>query len=806
MITTQEFKEKFLKHLSHITDEPIENTSAQERYEALVSLVTRPLSKKRAETSQRHIEEDTKKIYYFSMEFLTGPLLENYLLYLGEKDVAEQGLRELGINPRDIYACDRDPGLGNGGLGRLAACFLDSMASMGIAGVGMGLRYRFGLFKQRIESGFQIEEPDAWLEDGFPWEIRKNADAVEVKYGGVIDRHFDNGKLSFTHRDYDSVLAVPCDVPILGWGGKDVNVLRLWDAQSVHEEIDMNEFNHGNYSKSMKKRNQDEAITCFLYPNDSTYEGKVLRLKQEYFLVAAGMASIFKVYKLRHGNDFSRMPEYISIHTNDTHPALCVPEMMRILMDEEALEWDEAWDITTKVMSYTNHTVLPEALERWPEDLLKSLLPRIYMIIEEIDRRWRLGLPQDDRYQRFINATSIINGGSVNMADLSIIGAHHVNGVAALHTDILVNEVFKDHHELHPEKFNNKTNGISHRRFMIQSNPGLARLITEALGDGWQSDFDRIKALERFKDDGAFLDKLAAVKKENKERLAAYIAEKSEIAVDTNSVFDIQVKRIHAYKRQLLNALKVLDLYFELKDNPNLDINPYTFIFSGKAAASYDFAKETIKFICSVADLVNSDPAVREKIKVVFIENFSVSNAQLIYPAADISEQISTAGKEASGTGNMKFMMNGAVTLGTMDGANVEINRLVGYDNMMIFGLSAEEAFNLKAYGGYNSQDQANNDPRIKRLMEALVNGTFRGSNFDFWGIYDALLKHNDEYFVLKDFESYTNAFRELDNIYKNKTKWQQMSLINIARSSYFSSDRTIKEYADDIWHTPYRK
>jgi len=803
MMTAEQFKLEYVSEINDRFAKPLDDCTNSEKYDALVGMLRRQIAPVRKDTSFRHRNAKLKKIYYFSMEFLIGPLLQNYLLNLGMRDEAEQGLRDLGIDPFDLYSIDKDPGLGNGGLGRLAACFLDSMAALAVPGVGMGLRYRYGLFKQRIDSGIQFEEPDDWLETGYAWESAKPAEAVEVRYGGQIQRYFDNGKLGFRHVDYESVLAVPYDVPIVGYGNKDVNSLRLWHSVPFRDEIDLDAFNNGRYSDAMRKRNNAEAITCFLYPNDNTNEGKMLRLKQEYLLVSAGMASIFRVYRETYGEGkWDEMAKHVSIHTNDTHPALCVPEMMRLLMDEEGLEWDQAWEITCGVCSYTNHTVLPEALEKWPQGMVQSLLPRVYMIIEEIDRRWKDSIPRDESWQKHVNSTAILRNDCVNMADLSIVGSHHVNGVAALHTNILIKDVFSDHYALHPEKFNNKTNGISHRRFMIQANPGLEKLINEAIGKGWQSDFDRIAELKQFENDPAFIEKLLEVKKQNKERLAGFIAKTSEIAIDPESVFDVQVKRIHAYKRQLLNALKVLDLYYQLKEEPNLDIHPYTFIFSGKAAAGYAFAKEVIKFICSVADLVNSDKAMEGKLKVVFVENFCVSNAQLIYPAADISEQISTAGKEASGTGNMKFMMNGAITLGTLDGANVEIHELVGDDNIMIFGLRAEETEHFYTHGGYSSRQLAAEDPKLKRLTESLINGTFNASNYTFWGIFNDLIEQNDPYFVLKDFASYTDAFARLDKIYSDRQRWGRMSLNNIAMSSFFSSDRTIREYVKDIWHT----
>jgi len=802
------FKLEYNKILIETFAKPIKDCTNLEKYEGLVHLITGIARTIRTDTKRRYNENNEKKVYYFSMEFLIGRLLENYLVNLGLRDIVAEGLADMGESLDELAALEPDPGLGNGGLGRLAACFLDSMAALGVPGIGMGIRYRFGLFRQRIESGFQIEEPDAWLENGYPWEQVKADESVAVRFGGYVDRQFRDGKMLFEHKDYTCINAVPYDVPVVGYGGETVNVLRLWRAQPMHERVDMDAFNRGDYSQAMREQSEIEAITCILYPDDSMGAGRALRLKQEYFFVAAGMASIIRDYKKKYGrNAWHEFPDHISIHTNDTHPTLCVPELMRILVDEEGLEWNEAWGITRRTISFTNHTVLPEAMEKWSIELFRSLLPRIYMIVEEIDRRWREGLSRKlKNWNDMLRSTAVLWDNEVRMANLNIIGSHSVNGVAALHTDILKDSVFHDFYTLFPERFNNKTNGVSHRRFLVQSNPGLAKLITEAIGDGWVEDMTKLEELLKFRTDAAFLEQLHAVKRENKVRLANYIAKTSEIAIDPDSVFDIQVKRIHAYKRQLLNAFKVLDLYNQLKENPNLDIHPYTFIFAGKAAQGYAFAKEVIKFICSVADVVNRDPIVSQKIRVIFPANFCVSNAQLIYPAADISEQISTAGKEASGTGNMKFMMNGAVTLGTMDGANVEIHDLVGDDNIQIFGLSADEAMAYYLNGGYSAQEECRKDARLETITNQLVNGFFRKSNYDFWGIYDALLQHNDEYFVLRDFDSYTKAWRGLDEIYGDAARWGAMSLTNIAKSSFFSSDRTIREYAEEIWHTRYDK
>ncbi len=804
----EDFKIEYTRGLIETYAKPLKECTKLEKYANLVRLVSNIASSIRTETSQRHALGREKKVYYFSMEFLVGRLLENYLVNLGIRDIVAEGLEDLGENLDDLAELETDPGLGNGGLGRLAACFLDSMAALGVPGVGMGIRYRFGLFRQKIVNGYQVEEPDAWLENGYPWELAKPDDAVVVRFGGYVDRQYRDGKMTFEHKDYMSVNAVPYDVPIVGYGGRDVNVLRLWRALPVHDHVDLDAFNRGDYSLAMKEQSEIEAITCILYPDDSLGAGRALRLKQEYFFVAAGMASIIRQYKLQYGlSAWNEFPDHVSIHTNDTHPTLCVPELMRILVDEEGLEWDEAWDITKRTISFTNHTVLPEAMEKWSIELFRSLLPRIYMIVEEIDRRWRESLTKTvGNWHDVARSTAVLWDDEVRMANLSIIGSHSVNGVAALHTDILKESVFTDFYRIMPEKFNNKTNGVSHRRFLVQSNPALTRLITETIGDGWIEDMTELENLLPYCKDAAFLERLREVKQQNKVRLSNYVYRTSGMMIDPQSVFDIQVKRIHAYKRQLLNAFKVLDLYNQLKENPDLAINPYTFIFSGKAAQGYAFAKEVIKFINSVADVVNADPVVSKKIRVLFLENFCVSNAQLIYPAADISEQISTAGKEASGTGNMKFMMNGAVTLGTLDGANVEIRGLVGDDNIQIFGLTSDEAMQYYLGGGYNSAEECRKDKRLEVITNQLISGFFQKSGCDFWGIYDALLQHNDEYFVLRDFDAYMKAWKGLDQIYTDTARWGSMSLTNIAKSAFFSSDRTIREYAEEIWHTRYDK
>ncbi|MCF0228615.1 MAG: glycogen/starch/alpha-glucan phosphorylase [Parasporobacterium sp.] len=810
MVDTTQFKENFLEALKALYGKPVDTCSKFEQYTALVRMISTTATVNRSITEEKIRRNEQKKVFYFSMEFLIGKLLENYLYTVGIYNEAETALNELGINLRDLLELEPEPGLGNGGLGRLAACFLDSMASLGIAGEGIGLRYRFGLFRQSIVNGRQVELPDPWLENGYPWEISNPDDAIIVKYGGYVERNYINGKMQFEHKNYQTVSAVPYDVPIIGEEGKHIGVLHLYDARPEKEHIDMDAFNKGDYALAMKEKCEISAMTSILYPDDSNGTGKKLRLRQEYLLVAAGLGNILHAYTEQYGhNDWFALPDRISIHINDTHPTLCIPELMRILIDDEGLEWNDAWDITMKTISFTNHTVLPEALEKWPIDLFQSLLPRVYMIVEEIDRRFReymnsRGLSSAS----FLKKTCVLWDGQVRMANLSIIGSHSTNGVAALHTQILKDDVFRSFYELFPERFNNKTNGISHRRFLIQANPELGKVLSDVLGADWIHNINRLGELENHLNDPEILSRLRQVKYNNKLRLSEYLEKTQGISLNPNSVFDVQVKRIHAYKRQLLFALKIMYVYNRLVENPYLDIQPYTFIFAGKAAQGYFFAKEVIYLINTIAQLVNNDSRVNQKIKVVFVENFCTSNAQLIYPAADISEQISTAGKEASGTGNMKFMMNGAVTLGTLDGANVEIKEHVGDDNIVIFGLKADEAMNYYTNGGYDPRSVMNSDPRLNKIMTQLVDGTLRDSNgapVSFWSIYSALAEQGDEYFVLKDFDSYVSAWEYMDKIYADKDRWGRMSLMNIARSPFFSSDRTIAEYADEIWHTEHR-
>ena len=778
-----------------------EDCSRRDRYNVLARLIASKARSVRTQTMKRCRADEQKQIYYFSMEFLIGRLLENYLMNFGITDMVRAGLKDLGEDLDELYKEEADPGLGNGGLGRLAACFIDSLASLGYAGHGNGIRYRYGLFHQDIVDGRQVEMPDNWLENGYPWEIRKPENAVVVRFGGHVVRHEEHGKYWFTWEGGDPILAVPYDVPVVGYGGDTVNTLRLWSAEPYKENFDMDAYNRGDYSAAMKFRSDVEAITCVLYPDDKADPGKVLRLKQEYMFVAAGLENIIRSYKKEYGKDWKKFSKRVAIQTNDTHPSLCAPELMRIFIDEEGLDWDTAWKIVTKTISYTNHTILPEALEKWPIDMFRALLPRVYDFVEEIDRRYRESFPRDrENWYDLLRSTAILWDGQVRTANLSVIAGHAVNGVAALHTEILKENVLHGFYELTPEKFNNKTNGITHRRFLAQANPSYAKLITSAIGDGWYKNADELEGLLRYKDDASFLEGMERSKRENKERLARYIKETSGVKVDTSSIFDVQVKRFHAYKRQLLNVFKIMDLYNRLISDSSYEIEPTTFVFAGKAAQGYVFAKDVIRLVNSVANVINNDKRVNDKLRVAFVPNFSVSNAQYIYPASDISEQISTAGMEASGTGNMKFMMNGAITLGTLDGANVEIANLVGKDNIEIFGLRSEEVDRCRREHSYFSWDEYNADYRIRQIVDQLVNGTYAGLSGNFEGIYDTLMRANDEFFVLKDFKSYVSAWERLQELYADRDRWNRVSLHNTAKSGFFSSDRTIKQYAKDIW------
>ena len=783
---------------------PHEELGSQERYYAMASLIAGKAKALRGDTLQQANDKGEKTVYYFSIEFLLGPLLDNYLLNFGIRDIVKAACKDLGMQLDDIERCESDPGLGNGGLGRLAACFLDSMAALGINGNGNGMRYRYGLFRQAIEGGRQVEKMDNWLEHGFPWETRRNESSVLIRFGGQVVRHEENGRYWFTQEGGELVKAVPYDVPIVGYGAKKVNNLRLWSAEPAEENFDLDAFNAGDYAKAMKFRSDVEAISQILYPNDAGEHGRLLRLKQEYLFVSAGLQTILRDYEKKYGDEnWEDLGKHVSIHTNDTHPAMCGPELMRLLVDEHGVDFDLAFKIAQETISYTNHTIMPEALEKWPISTFRDLLPRTYMFIEEIDRRYREGFPHTDpNWQEEFRNTAILWDGQIRMANLSVIFANSVNGVSALHTGILEATTLHDFYKLTPEKFNNKTNGISHRRFLGNANPKYAKLVCDVLGEGWLGDANKLAELEKYEDDPSFLEQFEKAKEWDKQRLADYVKETTGTVLDTSMVFDVQVKRFHAYKRQLLNVFKILDIYNRLLTDPYFKPRPTAFIFSGKAAQSYTFAKEVIRLINSVADVINNDKRVNDVIRVAFVPNFAVSSAELIYPAAEISEQISWAGSEASGTSNMKLMMNGAITLGTYDGANVEIAKLVGEENIKIFGLRTEEVDALRASGNYWAYDLLKKDPnRLGRIVNQLKDGTFARLSGNFDSIYDELMVGNDHDLVLKDFYSYVDAWEELTQAYGDRARWNRAAVHNTARSGYFSSDRTIREYAHDIWH-----
>ena len=772
----------------------------QQKYDALGSLVRDYITRAWLKTNKKYNKTGEKQVYYFSMEFLLGRLLGDALLNIGIRDVCKEALAELNIDLEELENLEQDQGLGNGGLGRLAACFLDSMASLNIPGNGCGIRYKYGFFEQKIMDGKQVEVSDDWLKYGNVWEKRKAEKAEIVKFGGEIKVSQINGRLKFTHLNFEPVLAVPYDTPIVGYENEIVNTLRLWSAEAVSNEFDFSSFNRGDLLKAIEYKNSVEAISQVLYPEDSFYAGKMLRLKQQYFFVSAGVQSIIRHFK-KHGKDIELLNEKVAIHINDTHPTLAIPELMRILLDEEGLEWDDAWRITSNTVSYTNHTILAEALEKWPVDMFKKLLPRIYMIIEEINRRYseEIRLKYPGNWEK-INRMSIIADNQVKMAHLAIVGSYSVNGVAKLHTEILKKKEMSDFYYLYPNKFSNKTNGITHRRWLLKSNPHLTKLLKDTIGDSFIRHPIDLKNFERHLNDQVVLRQLEKIKKFNKEKLANIILKNDNIVVDPNSIFDVQVKRIHAYKRQMLNCLRIMDLYNTLIDNPNCDIVPRTFIFGGKAAPGYYLAKSTIELINSVANKINNDPRVNEKMKVVFIQNYRVSLAEHIIPGTDVSEQISTTTKEASGTSNMKFMMNGAITVATLDGANIEIKDEVTDDNIVIFGLTADEVLNYYQNGGYRSIDIYNSDKRVKRVIDDLINGKYHNDKDRFRSIYENLITYNDEFFVLQDFNSYLKAQEKIDTLYRDSNKWQRMCGINIAHSGIFSSDRTIEEYATGIW------
>jgi starch phosphorylase len=790
------YEDKFIK----LNGRELKEGSINQKYETLGELLRDYIMEKWKETNKKYNETASKQVYYFSMEFLLGKLLADYLLNLGIRDICREALAELNISLEEIENLEQDQGLGNGGLGRLAACFLDSMASLKIPGNGCGIRYKYGFFEQKIVDGQQVEVSDNWLREGNVWE-RKKADRCEiVKFGGEVKVECIKGRCTFTHVNYDSVLAVPYDTPIVGYENDVVNTLRLWSAEPVSNEFDFSSFNRGEFLKAIEYKNSVEAISQILYPEDSFYEGKILRLKQQYFFVCAGLQSIIRNFK-KNGGDILKLDKKIAIHINDTHPTLAIPELMRLLIDEENIPWDVAWKITQNTVSYTNHTILAEALEKWPIDMFKRLLPRIYMIVEEINRRYLEELSykyqgQNEKIERM----SIIGNGMVRMANLAIVGSHSVNGVAKLHTEILEKREMSDFYNMYPLKFNNKTNGITHRRWLLKSNPELTNLLKETIGDGFIKNPVELEKFNNYVDDNSVLERLINIKRNNKKNLADEIYKTKGIAIDYNSIFDVQVKRIHGYKRQTLNCLRIMDLYNRLLENPNLDIVPRTFIFAGKAAPGYYLAKNIIELICKIGDKINNDKRVNDKIKVIMMDNYRVSLAEKIIPGTDLSEQISTTTKEASGTSNMKFMMNGAVTIATLDGANIEIKDQVGLNNIVIFGMEASEVLNYYKNGGYSSAEIYNNNKQIHAVIDDLINKKYSDDKDKFKRIYEHLISYNDEFFVLKDFDEYIEAQNKVDELFKDKMKWQKMCAINIAQSGIFSSDRTIKEYATGIW------
>ena len=802
------FKRDVRNNVKTLFRKEVEEATPQQLFQAVSYAVKEAIIDDWLATQKQYEKDDPKTVYYMSMEFLLGRALGNNLINMTAYKEVKEALEEMGIDLNVIEDQEPDPALGNGGLGRLAACFLDSLATLGYASYGCGIRYRYGMFKQKIRDGYQVEAPDNWLKDGNPFELRRPEYAKEVRFGGNIRVEYDEtGKTHFVQENYESVMAIPYDYPIVGYGNHIVNTLRIWDAEAI-VDFQLDSFDRGDYHKAVEQENLAKNIVEVLYPNDNHIAGKELRLKQQYFFVSASIQAAITKFKKKHG-DISKLPEKVTFQMNDTHPTVAVAELMRILLDEENLGWNEAWDITTKCCAYTNHTIMAEALEKWPINLFSRLLPRIYQIIQEIDRRFveqvRAQYPGNEEK---VKKMAILMDGQVKMAHLAIVAGYSVNGVAKLHTEILKNQELKDFYQMMPEKFNNKTNGITQRRFLMHANPMLADWVTEKLGTKeWITDLSKMSGLKEWLDDEEALKEFMTIKFKNKERLAAYIKEHNGVEVDPRSIFDVQVKRLHEYKRQLLNILHVMYLYNQIKEHPEMSFYPKTYVFGAKASAGYIRAKEIIKLINSVADVINNDRSINGKLKVVFIEDYRVSNAELIFAAADISEQISTASKEASGTGNMKIMMNGAPTLGTMDGANVEIVDEVGIDNAFIFGLSADEVINYEQNGGYNPYDIYNNDPDIRRVVDQLVDGTYANGDKEMYrDLYNSLLNNQggaraDMYFILKDFRSYADAQARAMEAYKDTDKWAKMALKNTACCGKFSADRTIQEYVDDIWH-----
>jgi len=797
-------KEKFKKELESnvrmLFRRNLDEATTQQIYQAVAYSVKDDIIDNWIETHKAYEKQDKKMVYYMSMEFLMGRALGNNMINLLCYDEVRETLEELGLDMNLIEDQEPDAALGNGGLGRLAACFLDSLATLGYPAYGCGIRYRYGMFKQKIENGYQVEVPDNWLKYGNPFEIKRDEYAVEVKFGGYVDVEMHNGRQKFVQKGYQSVRAVPYDMPIVGYGNHIVNTLRIWDAEAINN-FNLDSFDKGEYEKAVEQENLARTICEVLYPNDNHMAGKELRLKQQYFFISASVQRAVAKYKQTH-DDIRKFHEKVTFQLNDTHPTVAVAELMRILVDEEGLEWDEAWEVTRKTCAYTNHTIMAEALEKWPIELFSRLLPRVYQIVEEINRRFVIEI--QNKYpgdQEKIRKMAILYDGQVRMAHLAIAGSYSVNGVARLHTEILKKRELRDFYEMMPEKFNNKTNGITQRRFLLHGNPLLASWVTDKIGDDWITNLDHLKHLKVYVDDEKCQQEFMNIKYQNKVRLAKYIKEHNGIDVDPRSIFDCQVKRLHEYKRQLMNILHVMYIYNELKAHPDMDIVPRTFIFGAKAAAGYYTAKLTIKLINAVADKINNDSSINGKIKVVFIEDYRVSNAELIFAAADVSEQISTASKEASGTGNMKFMLNGALTLGTMDGANVEIVEEVGKDNAFIFGLSAEQVMEYEKNGNYNPRDVYNNNQDVRQVLTQLVNGFYSPENPElFRALYDALLE-KDTYFTLLDFDSYKEAHNRIDAAYRDEQHWARTAMLQTASAGKFSSDRTIEEYAKEMWH-----
>ena len=805
----EEFKKNVISNCKSLYRKNIEEANQQEVFQAVSYAVKDIIIDKWIATHKQYEKDDPKMVYYMSMEFLMGRALGNNMINLCAYDEIKEALDELGLDINVIEDQEPDAALGNGGLGRLAACFMDSLATLEYPAYGCGIRYKYGMFKQEIKDGYQVEVPDNWLKDGNPFEIKRSEYRYEVKFGGYVRSYRDEktGRDMFVQEDYRSVIAVPYDIPVLGYGNNTVNSLRIWDAEPVNT-FNLNSFDKGDYQKAIEEENLAKNIVEVLYPNDNHYAGKELRLKQQYFFVSASVQRAVDRYKSMNNGDVKNLYKKVTFQLNDTHPTVAVAELMRILMDENGLEWDEAWDVTTKTVAYTNHTIMAEALEKWPIELFSRLLPRIYQIVEEINRRFveeiKAKYPGD---QEKVRKMAIIYDGQVKMANLAIVAGYSVNGVAKLHTEILKKQELRDFYEMMPEKFNNKTNGITQRRFLKHANPLLSDWITDKIGDGWVTDLSQLEKLMLYVDDPKAHQDFMQIKYKNKVRLAKYIKEHNGIDVDPNSIFDVQVKRLHEYKRQLLNILHVMYLYNQIKRNPDYDMVPRTFIFGAKAAAGYKLAKQTIKLINNVANVINNDASIKGKIKVVFIENYRVSNGEIIFAAADVSEQISTASKEASGTGNMKFMLNGAITLGTMDGANVEIVNEVGAENAQIFGLSSDEVIRFENEGGYDPMEIFNNDQEIRDVLMELINGKYSPEDTEmFRDIYNSLLNNDggrraDTYFILKDFRSYAEAQRKIDERYRDTNGWAKTVMTNTAKAGKFSSDRTIEEYATEIWH-----